>query len=82
MELEKKLRRKRRFFWSRKYKEKEDNVWRRKIFQEGKYLWVDCCMYTEGKGRNEISDLANDEKNITEGFRKQVKICFKTRKDF
>ena len=39
-------------------------------------------MYTEGKGRNEISDLANDEKNITEGFRKQVKICFKTRKDF
>ena len=78
MELEKKLRRKRRFFWSRKYKEKEDNVWRRKIFQEGKYLWVDCCMYTEGKGRNEISDLANDEKNITEGFRKQLKICCKT----
>ena len=78
MELEKKLRRKRRFFWSRKYKEKEDNVWRRKIFQEGKYLWVDCCMYTEGKGRNEIWDLANDEKNITEGFRKQVKICCKT----
>ena len=78
MELEKKLRRKRRFFWSRKYKEKEDNIWRRKIFQGGKYLWVDCCMYTEGKGRNEIWDLANDEKNITEGFRKQVKICCKT----
>ena len=82
MELEKKLRRKRRFFWSRKYKEQEDNIWRRKIFQEGKYLWMDCCMYTEGKGRNEISDLASDEKNITEGFRKQVKIWFKTRKDF
>ena len=32
MELEKKLRRKRRFFWSRKYKEKEDNILRRKIF--------------------------------------------------
>ena len=66
------------FLGSAKYKEKKDNIWKRKIFQEGKYLWMDCLMYTEGKGRNGISDLANDEKNIREGFQKQVKICFKT----
>ena len=35
-------------------------------------------MYTEGKGRNETSDQANDEKNITKGFQKQVEICLKT----
>ena len=66
------------FLGSTKYKEKKGNIWKRKIFQEGKYLWVDCLMYTEGKGGNGISDLANDEKNIREGFQKQVKICFKT----
>ena len=62
MELEKKNKEEEKIFLSKKYKEKEDNIWRRKIFQEGKYLWMDCCMYTEGKGRNETSDQANDEK--------------------